>query len=222
MKGHSAPIHRIDFSKDSKALVSASLDGTSLTWDVSHVIGPSQLQLRPERPEKSLAELWSDLADDDGSRAFSAILKLTETPMQSLRLMNDRLPPASAPDPSRVARLIVNLNHEEFQIRDKATKELELLHELAAPALEKALKAQPSPEARRRLEALLERVQHHRLPGGTARAIRAVEVLEAINGPEARQLLEALAIGAPEAQLTKDAKAALERLSIKANSQVRR
>lgn len=38
------------------------------------------------------------------------------------------------------------------------------------------------------------------------RAIRAVEVLEAINVPEAQQQLEALAMGAPEAQMTKDAR----------------
>jgi hypothetical protein len=176
------------------------------------------MQPRLQHSEKSMAELWADLADDDGSRAFSAILKLTETPIQSLRLIKDRLPPASAPDPARVARLIIDLNDEDFQVREKAAKELETLHELAAPALEKALRAQPPLETRRRLEALLERVQHHRLPGGTARAIRAVEVLETINVPEAQQHLEALAMGASEAQLTKDAKAALQRLSIKTHS----
>jgi hypothetical protein len=50
------------------------------------------------------------------------------------------------------------------------------------------------------------------LPPETLQAIRAVEVLEGIGTPDARQLLEALAEGAPEASLTLKAKAALGRL----------
>ena len=38
-------------------------------------------------------------------------------------------------------------------------------------------------------------------------------VLEAIGSAEAKQLLESLANGAPEANLTREAKAALERLA---------
>jgi hypothetical protein len=45
------------------------------------------------------------------------------------------------------------------------------------------------------------------------RAVRAVEVLERIDDCAARRLLTALAAGAPEAQLTVEAKSALERLT---------
>src|SRR5260370_30049827 len=136
--------------------------------------------------------------------------------------MRDRLRPASAADSNRVARLIVDLNHEEFQVREKAANELEQLHELAAPALEKALAARPPLEGRRRLEGLLKRVQHRQRPADTVRALRAVEVLEAINTPEARQQLKALSMGTPEAQLAKDAKAALERLTKQSSSHARK
>jgi len=43
--------------------------------------------------------------------------------------------------------------------------------------------------------------------------VRAVEALEYMNTPEARQVLHATSEGAPEARLTREAKAALERLS---------
>ena len=43
--------------------------------------------------------------------------------------------------------------------------------------------------------------------------LRAVEVLERSRTPEAKALLERLSAGAPEARLTQDAKAALERLA---------
>ena len=43
--------------------------------------------------------------------------------------------------------------------------------------------------------------------------LRAVEVLERIGTPEARQVLAKLADGAPEARLTQEAKASLQRLA---------
>jgi hypothetical protein len=42
--------------------------------------------------------------------------------------------------------------------------------------------------------------------------LRAVEVLERIGNAEARRVLEALAKGAPEARLTREARTSLERL----------
>ncbi len=45
------------------------------------------------------------------------------------------------------------------------------------------------------------------------RELRALEVLEQAGTDQARQVLEALAKGAPEAHLTQGAKAALERLA---------
>jgi hypothetical protein len=45
------------------------------------------------------------------------------------------------------------------------------------------------------------------------RGVRAVEVLEQIDTTEGQRLLESLAQGTPEARLTQEAKASLERLS---------
>jgi hypothetical protein len=43
--------------------------------------------------------------------------------------------------------------------------------------------------------------------------VRAIEVLEHIGTPDANELLQTLATGAPEARLTQEAKASLERLA---------
>jgi predicted Zn-dependent protease len=47
----------------------------------------------------------------------------------------------------------------------------------------------------------------------SVRTLRALEVLELAGTQQARQVLQELAKGAPEAQLTQEAKAALERLA---------
>jgi WD40 repeat protein len=213
LQGHRGPIHSLTFSSDSAALVSSSEDGTALVWDVRQAIAASGPPPRVAPSEETLAALWTDLADSDAARAYGAIQRLTEAPQPALRLLRERLRPALAADSQRIAELIADLDAPEFRVREKASEELGQFQERVAPALEKALAAGPSPELRRRLQELLHKVQRHDLLADTLRAVRAVEVLEGIGTREARQQLEVLARGVAEARLTKEAKAALERLS---------
>jgi hypothetical protein len=108
-----------------------------------------------------------------------------------------------------------DLDTNQFAVRESAKQELEKLGEIAAPACRKALEQKPSVEARRRLEALLEKQSREwQNPSSERlRTLRAVEVLEHIGTPEARQVLETLAKGAPEARLTQEAAESLQRLS---------
>ena len=65
-------------------------------------------------------------------------------------------------------------------------------------------------EVRRRLDELLSRAGQW--TKDDLRARRALRVLERLSTVEARRCLERLAAGAPEAWLTEDAKAALQRV----------
>jgi hypothetical protein len=85
------------------------------------------------------------------------------------------------------------------------------LAELAEPALREALKKGPSAELKRRVEALLERLDDVESAPERLQAFRAVEVLERIGSPAARKVLEELAKGAPHARLTREARASLQR-----------
>jgi hypothetical protein len=87
------------------------------------------------------------------------------------------------------------------------------LGELAAPALRQALERDPSPEARRRIEVLLAKTHGPITQPEAVRPLRAIAVLEDIATPEAEQLLEQLTAGTPDSRLTREAKAALERLA---------
>jgi hypothetical protein len=210
-RGHQdqAVIMPLIFTPDGKTLLSGSEDTTVMLWDVAR-----RLEERPDRlSETELKEAWRDLAGDDAEKADRAIWTLAVKEGQSLPLLREHLRPVRAAEPERLTRLIADLDNDEFAVRDRATQELERLGEQAAAGLRLALTQAPSAEARRRVEHLVDRVRG--LPSGPdlLRTVRAVEVVEHVGTPQARELLETLAGGTPEARLTQEAKASLERLS---------
>jgi hypothetical protein len=135
---------------------------------------------------------------------------------ESVALIRKHLQPAAAPDGKRLRELIADLDSEQFAVRDQATKELKALGDRAGLALRKFLEAEASPETRRRLEVLLEKLEAVELTGESLRAARAVALLESIASADARRHLQSLAVGLREARLTRAARAALDRLSRRA------
>src|SRR5205085_91419 len=115
----------------------------------------------------------------------------------------------------RLAGLIADLDDERFTVRERASSELALFGEAAAPALRKKLADKPSLEARQRVEQLLARLNN---PLGAwspdeLRGVRALEVLERVGTSEASQILESLSKGASGDRLAQEAKASLDRLA---------
>jgi hypothetical protein len=89
---------------------------------------------------------------------------------------------------------------------------LKKLGRLAVPALKKALAGKPPLDVARRLEDLIAGAAGLAATPEELRAGRAVEVLERIRTPEARDVLKGLAGGAEGALTTQAARAALGRL----------
>jgi WD40 repeat protein len=202
LAGHLGPVLSLTFSVDGRRLTSGSEDTTALVWDLASV--------RPAGSVEDREAAWADLAGADAARAYQAIRLLAATPT----FFSGRLQPVAAADERRLARLIADLDRDEFAARQKAAAELEGLGDRATAGCRKALAEGPSVERRRRLEAILDKqtqaawlVTPERL-----RTERSLEALELSSTPEARQVLEKLAGGAPGARLTEEAKAALQRL----------
>src|SRR5262249_49891374 len=149
---------------------------------------------------------WTDLGSDDAAQAFRALGRLIASPAEAVALLRKHLQPIAAPDAKRLEKLITDLDSDTFTIRDAAMKELTASVELAEPALRAALDKAPSPEARRRLEQLLAKLDGLSAKGEPLRTSRAIEALERMDTPEARQLLDKLAAGAPGAWQTREAK----------------
>jgi hypothetical protein len=209
--GHRNKAAALAFSPDSRLLASGAYDSTALVWDLTGLMQDGRLpalRLKPGDAER----LWADLAGGDAVRAYRAVWSLAAAGPQAVSFLAERLRPARL-DRERLARLIADLDADNFDAREKAQQELESLGELAEAALRKALAGTLPAEARRRAEAVARGVPQRGPSPEQVQTWRALVVLEQVGTPEARRLIESLTQGAPEAYLTQDAKAALARLT---------
>src|SRR5262249_15038696 len=148
-----------------------------------------------------LQKAWEDLGGDAG-KAYRAIGALAASE-QAVPFLAKRVQPVAAPDARRVAQLLAELDDKRFQVRERASRELEGLGGLVGRALRQALAGQPTLEAQRRLTDLLKKVAPATPTPEEVRAIRVVEALEQAGTAAARRLLTDLAGGAAEARLTR-------------------
>ncbi len=210
--GHIGEVTALAFSPDGKRLASGSADTTVLVWDLTGRAGDVA---REKVAAEELDKLWGALADPEGRAAHLAMRRLEASPEEAVALLAKQVKPAEgkALDAAAVAKLIAALDAESFDERENAGHELEALGRGAEPALRKALAGAPSAEAKRRVEGLLDKLRDNGAPPPElVRPLRAVEVLEHVGTPEARNVLEGWAKGAADAPLTAAAKEALERL----------
>ncbi len=209
LEGHQGYVESLAFSPNSRRLASSSQDTTALIWDVSGLA--KELPRRQPLGRKELDDLWSTLASEDASKAYQAILTLESVPDQAVPLLAECLHLQLTND-KRMSRLLTLLDSDDFAERERATKELRELRWEAEPALHKVLEGKPSLEVRQRVTALLDGIRKQPLPPLMLRMLRGMEVLEHIGTPAARKIIASLAEGTPHSRLTREAKAALERL----------
>jgi WD40 repeat protein len=196
----------IAFSPDGLHLATGDRDHCVLIWKAP--VSPPRKKAKP--PTAAERQAWWTALGRDASTAYKAVGQMIDSPKNAIALLKERVRPIRASGPDTVARLITQLDSDRFDEREKAQQALEQMGEGTAHHLEKALHAKVDVELHRRLQRLLKKcnetsiaaVQHH----------RAVAALEWIATPAARDLLRTLADGAPGARLTREARAALQRL----------
>jgi hypothetical protein len=207
LDGGQGKVTAVAFSPDGRYFLTAGEGHNVLVWDVARIGGePKRL---PPLTDARVRKLVADLRGNNPLRAFQAFQRLSRSPQKAVAVVRDRLRPAPPVAPERLARLLRQLDSDDFQERERATAALRELGQRAEGGLEQALKSKPSLEMHKRIDRLLEELERARKRRGTDWGVR---LLERIGTAEARALLEALARGAPPAPLTEDAAAALKRL----------
>jgi RNA polymerase sigma factor (sigma-70 family) len=203
------------FSPDGRMLVSSG-DRTALVWDVTGlerqakkpaVLSPDQLQT-----------LWKALASPDAAEAGRAIWSLTAAAKKAIPFLAERLRDLPGPDPKRIRQLIADLDNKDFKVRQAAELELASLGKRAQPALREALAGDVSLEVRQRIAKLLQKREALAAPADLLQVLRAIEVLEHVGTPEARQVLEQLAKQTADDYFRQQAQAAALRLQKRAKN----
>jgi hypothetical protein len=211
--GHTGRVLSLSFTADGTLLISGGADTTALVWDLTGRLRGTEATGK-SLTAADLEGCWIDLASEDAAGAYRTVQKLAAASKDAVPYLRPRLQPVPAADEKHVRKLIADLDSDDFDTRERATKELEKFEEGALGLYRKALEGKPWPETGRRLEALVEKMSGlwHNPSSERLRTLRTLEVLERAGTPEARQALAALAAGAPGARLTEEAAAALERL----------
>src|SRR5579883_563060 len=197
LQGHKSYVSSLAFSTDGTKLASAQWDSTALIWDV---VSTQRKLPRKYLNLKEFEGLWTELRDTDAAKAHAALWMLVATPNQALSFLKEHLHPEPCVSAERLRQLIADLDADDFARREAASHDLAKLGVEAAPALRKELEANPSLEKRRRVQALLDGLAcQTEMTPDALRQLRAIQVLEQIGSPDARQILTSLAKGAPAA-----------------------
>ena len=211
LTGHAGPVTAPAFAPDGKTLISSSEDATLLLWDLSGGQGRDEQPIR-EPDAKQLEMSWNDLAASDAGAVNRAIGVLAAAGDRTIELLQEQLKPAPVRNPAELPKMIGRLSHSDAAERAAAAGEITQFGMKAAPALYDALRAKPPVEVRRRIEAVLEAVGEFPISADDLRRARAIQVLERIGTPAAKQILKTLATGDATTEAAADAKAALDRL----------
>jgi WD40 repeat protein len=213
VQAHAGYVPALAFSPDGSRLASGSMDTTAVLWDVARLAESfPRVEKNPAPTDKQLEDWRNLLASTEGRTLWPAMDHLVAAPDRAVAMFREKLKPEPAPDMTQVGRWITELDNPRFNVRDKATRGLAALGGRVAPALAAALQAGPTPEAKRRLEGLLQTLRDG-ISITQLRPLRSIEVLERINTHESRQVLEAFANQTGEFELKREAEFALKRMA---------
>jgi uncharacterized protein with WD repeat len=220
---HLPGVLSVAFSPDGHSVISGGYDCNVKLWETA--TGKPRLEYKadtsPVKPLEALtaAQLeahWKALEGEDSLKAYDAVLALSGRPQEAVPFLQKQLKASDVKiDAKQIQKWIKELDDEDFSTRENAQTQLQKQGRAAIVPLQNALGKTKSVEMQRRLEEIIKVLEKNDVSSQALLETRALEVLENANTPESRKVLETLAGGTAEAELTVRAKAALARLAKK-------
>jgi sugar lactone lactonase YvrE len=209
--GHKANVNAVAFSPDGSTLASGSSDTTSLLWDLWAAADP---KAAVKLEAKELTQLWDTLNSPNADSAWEAQQRLALGRDTSLPYLGEHLQAAGGAEPpskEQIAQWIKQLDDDNVDTREKAGTRLLEAGRAARDALTKALDGNPSAEASQRIKQILDKLADGDQASAILQPLRALEVLQHIGTPEAKEIVKKLADGKADTALTVAAKESLKR-----------
>jgi hypothetical protein len=203
----------VTFAPDGEALAGNTTETSVLLWSTTFI---PRLPRAKALSDHEQCDLWNDLASAQGATAWKAIGTLRVYPDQAAALLGKQPAATTSPEQRvRIARLLAELDGDQFEARDQAQISLGAMGRQILSFAKQELQENPSLEKRRRLEALCNSLLDGPYNADELRALRAIELLEKLATPPARALLTDWSLGDVDAVQTTEVAAALARLAFR-------
>jgi hypothetical protein len=158
-----------------------------------------------------LETLWAEIGTENDLKLRRILKAFRSAPGPAVALFGAKVLPVREAQQAEVEQWIAALDDPAVARRDQAMQRLQRAAHEYAPLLRERLEQAGPGERRNRLTFVLGQAKDEAAPVALIKSLRVVTLLEQMGTPEARELLRALADGAPGARLTVEARVALER-----------
>jgi WD40 repeat protein len=202
-------VAHVAFSPDGRRLLTQGGVGWCLVWDV-----PAAERVKPFAADE-LEEAWGRPAGDDAAAALTTTRRWSASGAAAVEFLGRKLRPEPAVATEEVRKLVAELGASKFRERETARKRLQELGEPIVPALRAELERAADPEVAERLRRIVDHPDKPPPPPPTSevvRGLRALEALEHIGTPAAREVIERMAKGPEGMPLAEEARAILRRV----------
>ena len=146
----------VAFSANGKIMVTGDRSSL-LIWDLQTALRPRQTSSE-KLTDARFRELWADLESEDARVGHRAMVALVRRPGDAIAHIASRLP-GLPPDEAAFGRLLRDLGADDFQTRESAYKAIAEMGDAAGARIREALKEPPSPEMKRRLTTLADKLK---------------------------------------------------------------
>jgi hypothetical protein len=203
-------VTKLMFAQSDSRLMSVTERGV-LEWNLK----PKSLSGDPQELQKDDLDKLSDaLTEEDAVQGYRAVWTLAIAKDKGAEYLKSSIKSVPREDAEVIGKWIVKLDAEKLAVREEASRHLVFLGPQALPHLRAALKETTSPEVTERLERAIGVLESWAVKDPeTLRLLRAIWAFERIGTDVAKKALTTLSEGDSEARPTREAKAALERLS---------